>query len=208
MGTQPSRSNADDNYAGCGIAVVILLVIGALSQCSEKPKSDEQVAATAFSNTTGNAIATQSPIPIETVDRRSAKKAQRDWKVVSATEGLSGAMVYSQNCFEALTHQFSWERVDICGAFDLLVISRMDDTGQDTPSEAAYFDNETAAGRYLAAVTGAGEEAAKADLRLEVIQQQVNTANPPARTPEPTENVDEQMPDEDAGGEGGDVVRI
>jgi len=102
-------------------------------------------------------------------------------KVAMAAEGPSGAMIYSQNCYEALTHTFSWKRVDTCGAADALTAQRLDDATDALPSETAYFESEAVAGRYLAAVTGAGEEAEKADVRLEALQALVGKAAPQTR---------------------------
>src|SRR3546814_14982263 len=82
-------------------------------------------------------------------------------------EGLSGAMIYSENCYDALSHKFDWSRLDTCGAFDQAAVHAADTTDLTGLSkEASYFQSEVAAGRYLAAAPAAGAEAGAADPRL------------------------------------------
>lgn len=90
-------------------------------------------------------------------------------------EGLSGAMIYSQNCYDSVAHRFSWERLDTCGAFDMraeqAATNSVDiDTDQ---TEADYIAPEMGERRYLTAVTRAGAGADDADLRLEALQKMV-----------------------------------
>ncbi len=91
-----------------------------------------------------------------------------------ASEGLSGSMIYSQNCYDALSHAFSWRLLDTCGAADLKgVASVPEDQVNGMEKEIAYFQSEVAAARYLGATTGAGASADDADVRLAKIQQRV-----------------------------------
>ncbi|WP_163364485.1 hypothetical protein, partial [Escherichia coli] len=79
-------------------------------------------------------------------------------------------MIYSQNCYDALSRAFNWAKLDLCGGFDMLAVKAAD--GVDTAglnTEIEYFGSEAAAGRYLALATKAGEAAEDADKRLEAL---------------------------------------
>ncbi|MFS2109976.1 hypothetical protein ACCC88_09835 [Sphingomonas sp. Sphisp140] len=127
---------------------------------------------------------------------------------VMQAEGLSGAMIYSQNCYDALSRAFSWAKLDVCGGFDMLAVKAADNAETEGLSaEVEYFASEAAAGRYLAVATKAGEAAEDADKRLEALQRRTDALAPKAKSapspvPEdgsdsvpniPTENADETV---------------
>jgi hypothetical protein len=118
-----------------------------------------------------NAISAQAPAPVEPLNKASVRRGIAQMRLAVGAESFSGAMVYSQNCYDALAREFSWAKLDQCGAADMFAVRSMEsaETGE-LNSEAGYFQSEAAAGRYLAAATGAGEPAAKADLRLSELQ--------------------------------------
>jgi hypothetical protein len=87
--------------------------------------------------------------------------------------GVQGMMIYSQNCHEALGREFTWAKLDRCGAFDQRASLELAD---EIGAEATYFEQETVAGRYLAAAVKAGEPAEQADLRLASLQARINKA--------------------------------
>jgi hypothetical protein len=98
---------------------------------------------------------------------------------VAKAEGLAGEMIYSQNCYDALSRHFTWSKLDQCGAFDAGAAQSLGDgaaTGYD--KEVAWFQSETSAGRYLKATTAAGEAADKADTRLNDLQTKVTAGHP------------------------------
>jgi hypothetical protein len=122
----------------------------------------------------GNAIAAQEPSPVEPLNAAGIRQGVAHLRLAFSAEGFSGAMIYSQNCFDALTRDFSWSKLDQCGAADMLVSRSIDSVdATERAGEAAYFESEAAAGRYLAAATGAGEPAAQADTRLNDLQAKV-----------------------------------
>lgn len=147
----------------------------------------------------GGAIEAQSPAPVEPLSAASTNLGMGHLRAAFAAEGLPGAMVYSQNCYDALTREFSWAKLDTCGAFDLLAV-RTADAGAPTGSsaEGVWFQSEAAAGRYLAAATGGGEEAANADIRLSELQARVARARPVVRATAPESEEDEEVPDNGA----------
>src|SRR3546814_9085055 len=110
-------------------------------------------------------------------------------------------MIYSENCYDALSHKFDWSKLDTCGAFDQAAVHAADTTDLTGLSkEASYFQSEVAAGRYLAAATAAGAEAEAADQRLAALQAKVPVSTPkteptPSTTPveEPTIGPGEMM---------------
>jgi len=83
-------------------------------------------------------------------------------------------MIYSQNCYDSLTREFTWAKLDRCGAFDLLSVRSLDAEADTPTSESSYFASEAAAGRYLAAATKAGEKPENADVRLEDLQKRIS----------------------------------
>ncbi|WP_162792331.1 hypothetical protein [Novosphingobium sp. P6W] len=149
---------------------VILIVVIAIAQCSSAQKSEQQQAAANFTSQTSEAIASAAPPAVAPLEALSIKSAAKDFRRVYTADALAGAMIFSQNCYEGLAHEFSWARLDECGAFDVMAVQKLDADPGNTSSEAAYFESETAAGRYLAAVISAGENPDAADQRLAELQ--------------------------------------
>lgn len=151
-----------------GLAIVALIGIG---QCS----SNQSAAALNTTDVVGNEVASvveaepsASPTPTapSALDVKAVARAGRTFQTVQQGEGFPGAMIFSQNCYAALSGAFSWAKLDSCGGFDAAAVLAMDqDSGDAGSSELSYFDSEASAGRYLEAVTAAGETADNADLR-------------------------------------------
>ncbi|WP_198350985.1 hypothetical protein [Flavisphingomonas formosensis] len=177
MMPEPSPVKPASSNNGCGVAILIglgLVVIGSTSKCSSSPVGGNSNAAADASLQKENittAITAQTPPPVEPLSRPSVRRGIAHMRLANEAEGLSGAMIYSENCYDALSRHFSWAKLDMCGAFDMQAVQSIGDadlTGLD--KEAAYFQSETAAGRFLAAATAAGEEAGDADTRLSRLQ--------------------------------------
>jgi hypothetical protein len=182
--SQPSVQKPDN---GCAIAVVIgviVLLILAVGRCSGNRAGDNS-ASSAYNSANAdmsNAIAAQTPPPVEPLNAASVTRGTTHLRTAVTAEGFSGAMIYSQNCYDALTRAFTWAKLDTCGAFDLLAvrsIARADTAGIN--SEASWFQSEAAAGRYLAAATGAGQPGAQADTRLSHLQARIARAHTAGR---------------------------
>jgi len=177
-----------DNWVGCAILAVIALGIGAVSQCSRRTGADNSAA---FVDTNvSNGIAAQAPPPVQPLSMPAATRGIAHLRLAVTAEGFPGAMIYSQNCYDALAHHFSWAKLDTCGAFDMLAARSIADADTSAlANEAGYFQSEAAAGRYLAAATAAGEAAGEADRRLS--QLQARAARGPVagrRAPAPADN--------------------
>jgi hypothetical protein len=182
--SQPSVQKPDN---GCALAVVIgviVLLILAVGRCSGN-RSDGNSASTAYNTANAdmsNAIAAQTPPPVEPLNAASVTRGTAHLRTAVTAEGLSGAMIYSQNCYDALTRAFTWAKLDTCGAFDMLAVRSI--ATAETAGliyEPGYFESEAAAQRYLAAATGAGQPAAEADARLSQLQARVARARTTGR---------------------------
>jgi hypothetical protein len=144
------------------------MIVGALGEHGGTNMSTSQ-SMNALDGNLSAAIAAQGPPPVRPLDAASVNRGLAHLRLAFGAEGFSGAMIYSQNCYDALSHAFSWARLDQCGAFDMLAARSIAEA--DAPgNEESYFEGETAAGRYLAAATGAGEDSGQADQRLAEIQ--------------------------------------
>lgn len=154
----------------------------ALGQCSTGSKNPGSAVTDAAQNAIGSAIDAQSAqgVPIVTpLSKSDIQIGMSHLKQVAKAEGLAGEMIYSQNCYDALSRHFTWPKLDQCGAFDLGAAQSLDDgvaTGFD--KEIAWFQSEAAAGRYIKGATAAGEEAEKADVRLNDLQTRVVAGHP------------------------------
>lgn len=176
---------------GCGWALGALglvAMIGLVAQCGKVASSNMSNPASASYNqmadAIGNSISAQDKAPPEPLSQASIRAGAADYRVAIAAENLSGAMIYSQNCYDALAGQFSWSQLDRCGAFDMMTVKLMpEDAESGMDKETAYFDDETAAERYLKAATSAGEPADGADARLAGLQ--ARTARLPGIKPKP-----------------------
>lgn len=166
--------------------VVIVLVVSGLGNCSSSNNGANSAAANFLDENVSAGIAAQTPPPPQPLSAVGVSRGMAHLRLAAAAEGFAGAMVYSQNCYDALGHQFTWAKLDTCGAFDMLAVRSMAnaDTSALT-SEIAYFQSETAAGRYLAAATGAGEPAAEADGRLSQLQARAARARTAGPRPTP-----------------------
>lgn len=207
MVNPPTTTQAPTNE-GCTTGIVIALIIAALigiSKCSSSGTSSSDANTSnpaAVEQNLSAAVAAQSPPPVEPLNASSVGRGLTHLRLAQRAEGFSGAMIYSQNCYDALSRKFSWAKLDTCGAFDMLTVRSLPDadvSGLD--KEVSYFEAETAAGRYLAAATGAGESTDDADKRLSKLQARVVKAPALIKPPPPTtsdEAADEPETDDPA----------
>jgi hypothetical protein len=150
-----------------GIVCAAVIGIAALSNDDSSPSpnsSTNKSSLVADSQPNTEQVSPSAPEPLSMVSIRLAAK---HYGLSRKAGGPAGLMIYSQNCYEALGRQFSWSRLDTCGAFDQRAASDMTD---EVGTEATYFENETVAGRYLALAVKGGEEPAAADQRLASLQ--------------------------------------
>lgn len=159
----------------------LFLLIVAIGKCST-PSSTVESATSEATNVAqaaiGSAIATQAPPLVLRLDVTNVKRGEANLAKANV-EGLPGEMIYSQNCYDALGRHFSWAKLDSCGAFDMAAVRDLGDSeapGFDT--EAAWFESEAAAGRYLKAAIAAGEDPDAADMRLSDLQAKIAKARP------------------------------
>lgn len=183
-----SSNNAANGCMAIGAVVGLLLLVSMCSATKEKTT-------TSFSSPTlSNQVDSMSPpaaAPITPLNGASSRKGGEHLQAVIAAQGLSGAMIYSQNCYDALVRSFSWPKLDQCGGFDIAAVEAAQ--GVDTEGLAAeleYFGSEAAAGRYLAVATKAGQSETEADERLELLQKRMKGLSP--TTPKPTPRGDNQ----------------
>lgn len=197
---RPSPATHKPNNEGCtALGVIIVIIIGAIavSRCSSSADTaNNSAAADLMNDALSNGIEAQSPPPVEPLAPASVTRGVSHLRLAMSAEGIPGAMIYSQNCYDALSRRFAWSKLDLCGAFDMLAVrSVASSDASNLSSEATYFESETAAGRYLAAATGAGLEAGVADARLDNLQSRIARLAVPARRaapPAPTSNVIEE----------------
>lgn len=164
---------------GCLWIVGIIVLLMVLAKCVPSQQTSQNFGSPSLEN---QIASIEAPAVVEPLDEASVKQGTQHIRAVFEAEGISGAMIYSQNCYDGLARDFSWKMLDRCGAFDMLAIRATE--GSDMSglnSEAQYFEPEAAAGRYLAAATKAGEEASKADARLEAVKQKAGRATLPVR---------------------------
>lgn len=173
MTPAPKNAGKTDN-TGCVILGVAILSIAlvALGQCSSKSTGNvSESAAAQVTQNLSSAVAAQTPSPVQPLSRQRVKEGLANYRMVYQAEGLIGAKVFSQNCYDALSKSFSWGKLDLCGAFDAATATAVsDDDATAHADEASFFDPEVAAQRYLAAATGAGEQADEADNRWSAVQ--------------------------------------
>lgn len=186
--TRPAPGNAKLGWA---ILIGFIILVAAASQCSRRDNpANGSAADTNYAAALSNTVAAQGPLPVESVSTASVTRGIAHLHTAFTAEGFSGAMVYSQNCYDALAHHFTWAKLDQCGAFDALAarsIADADMTGLD--NEASWFQSEAAAGRYLAAATGAGEQADEADRRISDIQRRAARSRTVGRRPAPSSDI-------------------
>jgi hypothetical protein len=192
------------NNGGCILtAIVIGLIVVAVGvgKCSSDTTSNttDLSASNMAAANISTAVAAQGPPPVQPLSEPAIKSGVAQLRQAEKAESLSGAMIYSQNCYDALGHQFSWTKLDACGAADMLALRTVPEVDVAAlDSEAKYFDSEAAAGRYLAAATGAGEPADEADQRLSQLQARV--AHTPLPVHKPAVTPDNALMGNDAAG--------
>lgn len=104
--------------------------------------------------TAGDSAGPAAPGPI---DPSGLRRAIKHIKLALGTEGVSGAMIYSQNCYASLGTHFSWGKLDQCGEFDALVGQEaMVEDWSQLPTEQGYFELDPTSARYVAAATSQG----------------------------------------------------
>jgi hypothetical protein len=186
---KPTPKSADDSAGwmwGGGIVLLIVFLVG-VGKCSSDTVSTNIADSAASNMADANisaAISAQGPPAVEPLSEAGVKQGLAQLRLAEKAESLSGAMIYSQNCYDALSHQFSWTKLDSCGAADMLAVRTLPEI--DTApldAELKYFGSEAAAGRYLAAATGAGQPADEADKRLSQLQARVAHAALPVKKP-------------------------
>lgn len=187
---QPASGN-QGCWVAFGLAGLIALVL-VLGQCAKVASTNTSAGPSASYNqmadAIGNSISAQDNAPPAPLSPTSVRTGAADYRLAMAAEGLSGAMIYSQNCYDALGSDFSWAKLDSCGAFDMMTVKFLpEDAEAGLDKETAYFADETAAGRYLKAATSAGEAADDADARLAALQ--ARTARLPGVKPAPLPTV-------------------
>ena len=180
---------SEGKTAGCGLALLILGVIVATSFCSRETTPNTNTAALSGADENLAATTTESspPPPLQPLSASSARRGIRHFKLAKGAEGAAGELVYSQNCYDALARHFSWSKLDVCGGFDMAAADAISSDVDATNEQSTYFDSETAAGRYLAAATKAGEPTADADRRLSALQRLIPR-------PRPVETPDAEVP--------------
>jgi hypothetical protein len=201
MPVKPATTKQPGN-SGCILAAMaaglVLVVLGVGKCSSDTPAaSTDPSASNMAAQNINSAIAVQGPPPVQPLSEAAVKEGVAQLRKAEKAESLSGAMIYSQNCYDALSHQFSWAKLDSCGAADMLAVRTVPEVdAAGLESEATYFESETTAGRYLAAATGGGEPADEADRRLSQLQTRVAHMPLPVRRPAATP--DNQLAGNDA----------
>lgn len=180
--------------SGWVAAAIVLGLLLAIGMCASP--STNKTAQSFASPTLTNQIETMpvpAAAPVAALSSASIRKGRQHLTMVLGAEGLSGAMIYSQNCYDALSRDFSWARLDLCGGFDMLAVASVEAAATEgLISEVEYFGSEAAAGRYLALATKGGQEAGEADLRLEALQARAKGLVP-RPTPSPSLDLDEEL---------------
>lgn len=191
--TQPKAGSS-----GWWIVLGIIGLVALVAMCSSEDETKQSFASQSLSEQV-QAMRSPTATAIASLDVPSVRKAKRHLDAVIDAEGLSGAMIYSQNCYDALSRAFSWAKLDQCGGFDLLAVMAVDTAlVDDLDTEVEYFGSEEAAGRYLALAIKGGQEPGDADLRFIELQREADKFAPPGavETPEPNEPtyLNEEMP--------------
>ncbi|NMN04822.1 MULTISPECIES: hypothetical protein [unclassified Novosphingobium] len=194
-GSQPP--NKRDNGVFVVGFVVLCLLAWAIGQCSGSASEPHDATSEAAPEAIASGVTSQVRQPVMPIDRASVKLAIKRFALAAHSEGLSGEMIYSQNCYDALTRQFSWAKLDACGAFDQAAVQVLADAAAVTSGpEAKWFESETSAGRYLKAAIGAGEDPGRVDFRLRDLQAMVRSIQPAApQATEPTAEASAQDAD-------------
>lgn len=183
--TPPAKPSSSGGWFLIIVIVVVLVIVGQCSDKKDTGASDnvsmtDMNAADASEPSPSVTPSAKAPAGVQPLDLKAVAQGMAEEHSVAAAQDLSGAMIFSQNCYDALGRAFTWVKLDECGAFDALAAARLtDEDARLHEKEAAYFDGETAAGRYLEATTGAGEEAGEADRRWAALQARARPRNGP-----------------------------
>lgn len=173
-GTPTASKSLPWLIGGCGVLVLIGMVSGGSGPDEALPT--EPVAA--FSP------AAVAPAPmLPSIDASDVHRADQHAELAIGAEGASGAMVYSVNCWAAVSRSFSLAALDRCGAFDALA-GRVHMDPLELPAEADWFQAAEANHRYsIAATTGGIDTTAAAErygrvlelAELEVLEPRVSS---------------------------------
>jgi hypothetical protein len=203
-----TSKNGSNNVGWLALAGVIGLIL-AIGKCSGPTKTAQSFSSPSLANQ----VEAMAPVnaPVEPLAPAAVKLGASHLRAALSAEGMSGAMIYSQNCYDALTRDFSWSKLDKCGAVDMLsvrAVSSLDAEG--LAAEITYFEPEAAAGRYLAAATKAGQDTAAADSRLEGLQRLAERAPLPVKkaVSKPTDEETPTTDDEDIEVDGNEAVDV
>lgn len=150
-----------------GVCVVIILIAAATNQGTSSPQQDSVSPATVAAAEASPQATPPTPAPLSLDE---VKIGLRHFALSKEGGGAQGMMIYSQNCHEALGREFTWAKLDRCGAFDQRASL---DLADEIGTEATYFEQETVAGRYLGAAVKAGDPAEEADQRLAMLQARI-----------------------------------
>jgi hypothetical protein len=174
----------DSAHYGCGLAILIAVILGATSLCSKE--TNQTVAGTGTADNAvglmGNSASEAPPPPPQPFSKSAAKVGVRHFRLAYRLEGATGAMIYSRNCYDALDRHFSWAKLDICGAFDMAAGGIVTGDDGESSDEASYFDTEASAGRYLASAIKGGGQPSEADERLALLQRTTPRPKPTEQT--------------------------
>jgi hypothetical protein len=107
--TQPKAG-----LSGWWIVLGIIGLLALISMCSSDDETKQSFASQSLSEQI-QAMPSPTATTIASLDAPSVRKAKRHLDAVIGAEGLSGAMIYSQNCYDALSRAFSWAKLDQCG---------------------------------------------------------------------------------------------
>jgi hypothetical protein len=159
------------------IAAVLAILIAVGKSTTPQAATAEASSPNVATESLANSISAQDKPAVQPLSRPAILRGIAHSKLAMNVEGLAGAMIYSQNCYDALSRDFSWGKLDICGSFDMMTIRAVsDDVQTGLQKETAWFEDETAAGRYIGAATAAGEAADEIDTRLSDLQARVARA--------------------------------
>jgi hypothetical protein len=163
--------------SGKGIAAVVgvILLLGYFAGRERTSSSSEyQSPARPMSPMTTSNNSAPVEMQYQELQPGSAQRGHAHFRLVTQIEGLTGARIYSENCYAALARNFSWNKLDQCGAADLAASRLAASAFSDASApDLSHFEPETAAARYLSAATGAGASAEVADQRLSALQRLV-----------------------------------
>src|SRR4051812_21645772 len=99
MVTQRNPNNAA-GWLGFAAIALVNLGIGGLRKCS--PPNTTGNSASFVDSNVSNGIAAQTPPPLQPLSAAAVNRGVAHFRLVVSAEGLSGAMIYSQNCYDSL----------------------------------------------------------------------------------------------------------